>query len=226
MKSDQKNAETLFGTPEQLAGPSALHEGTRLELRFLLRDATAAVDGEPYRGSLPDWARTLRAIWSELTLEGAVSGLPPLPEVVIDLESDGWRLLVFEWTLQQKMKATLELLAFSGSLLNCLHLFPDVGAREETPSAPQGDSLNATVTDEMRAIVMISADPGLSVVQIAEKLGISRKTPYKWESFMKAFQMAKAGENSLPSGQKDRQGNLEACRLKRVACDTRKKSDT
>jgi hypothetical protein len=219
MKFDPKNTDTLFVTAGQLADPSALHEGMRLELQFLLRDATAALNGQPYHGSLPDWSQALRTIWAELALEGAVSGLPPLPEVVIDLESDGWRLLIFEWTSQRKAKATLELLAFSGNLLNCLHPLAVAGPAEEIASGSQGDGLDDTVTNEMRAIVLISSDPGLSVGQIAESLGVHRTTLYKWKSFMKAFRMVKTGENSLPSGQKDRQGNLEACRLKCVAGD-------
>ena len=79
-------------------------------------------------------------------------------------------------------------------------------------AAPKSDGTRADITDEDKAIALVVKDHGLSVSDIAAKLGVKRQTPYRWEKFMaifKGLQGLNAG-NEPPRGSKDRDGNLEA----------------
>jgi len=217
MKSDQKNVETLFGTLRESASrESVLHDGIREELRFLIQDATAAVNGEEHHGNLLEWAQTLRAIWLDLLNAGIHVSLSA---VVVDFESSGWSRPI-PLSLAERRRMTLEMLDFAGRLLNRLQ-----------PSAMPGDLVEpqhsgGEIQNEARAILMIHENPGRSVASIADELGVHRATLYRMPTFRRALKLSKGPQRSVPFGSKSKFGDLEACRTDVVACDTRKKSDT
>ena len=68
------------------------------------------------------------------------------------------------------------------------------------------------LSQEDKAIALAVKDQELSVADIAEKLGVDRKTPYRWPEFKgiwNTLQKGRAG-SPPPHGSKDREGNLEA----------------
>jgi hypothetical protein len=222
MKSDQKNADTLFGTSgEPGRRESVLHDGIREELRFLIQDATAAVNGEKCHGSLPEWAQTLRSIWLDLLNEGLHV---PLSAVVVNFESAAWGRPI-PLSPVERRRLILEVLDFAGGLLGRLQSSMPQGEPEELQRACEGDSTTPN-SDEARAILLIHENPGRSVASIADELGVHRSTLYRMPTFKRALEMSKGPQRTVPFGSKSASGDLEACRTNVVACDTRKNSDT
>ena len=84
----------------------------------------------------------------------------------------------------------------------------------ERPSTddPKREGTAVNITNEEKAIAMVMSDHGLSVKDVAAKLGVRRNTPYRWDNFVKIFN----GLRSLKShraprrGSKDSDGKLEA----------------
>jgi len=225
MKPDQKNTDILFGTSKEPAKTeSALHDGIREELRFLIQDATAAVNGEEHHGSLPEWAQSLRAIWLDLLNEGLHV---PLSAAVVDFESAGWSRPI-PLSPVERRRLTLEMLDFAGGLFS--RLTPSMSLREITePQRQAGEAQHRESTtsdsDEARAILMIHENSGRSVASIADELGVHRSTLYRMPVFKRALKLSKGPQRSVPFGSKSTFGDLKACRTDVVACDTRKNSD-
>ena len=99
-------------------------------------------------------------------------------------------------------------------LVNGLQTPPAAPSSEAKPvdvSLADAQSQNE-LADEDKAIALAVKDQTLSVAHIAEKLGVDRKTPYRWLKFMSLWKGLQAQQSGSPPprGSKDREGNLEA----------------
>ena len=54
---------------------------------------------------------------------------------------------------------------------------------DPTTDCGQDDEDDDTLTNEDRAIAILVNNPGVSIPELAERLGVTRQTPYKWKRF-------------------------------------------
>lgn len=104
------------------------------------------------------------------------------------------------------------LLPDSTALMSDVEAWPHVESTERqstapaTPATPTPEPA-AKSTDphnEAKALGLIAECPDMSIAEIAETIGVSRTTPYKWPRFMTAFRLAKEERMGEPKrGYKD-----------------------
>jgi hypothetical protein len=79
-----------------------------------------------------------------------------------------------------------------------------------------GRRVGTSIDRESQALALLFKEPDLSVADIADRLGVRRRTPYKWEKFRKAAELQgklkPRGSRGQPppSGHKSKDGQIEA----------------
>jgi hypothetical protein len=73
-----------------------------------------------------------------------------------------------------------------------------------------GGAENPPVSKESLALATLAEHPDWSDAKIAQEIGCSRTTLYRWPRFRKARAILREGKRRLPSGTKDKDGNMEA----------------
>jgi hypothetical protein len=63
---------------------------------------------------------------------------------------------------------------------------------------------------ETLALVTLAKHPDWTDAEIARNVGCNRTSLYRWRKYTQARELVEQGRNSLPTGSKDRDGNLEA----------------
>jgi hypothetical protein len=77
---------------------------------------------------------------------------------------------------------------------------------DEQTSAPSA----ADIGNEERALALLVKHPGWSQVEMAEAVGVSRTTLYRFKKYQAAREVLQTGRAEIPCGSKDADGNLEA----------------
>jgi hypothetical protein len=75
---------------------------------------------------------------------------------------------------------------------------------EMRTEATAANTLETGPTREEQAIALIVSDHSLSVFQVAERLGVDRKTPYRWTKFMGIFNgLSQSSAGTVRRGERD-----------------------
>jgi hypothetical protein len=171
-----------------------VHELTGIPVWQLVATIVRLAEGQGLEGYPP--GSLCEAYFGQPRLE-----LSHVAVALHELDRDGttarlWGKLCHRWPIFREYHAQLDAEALGKA--------PGDAATDTNPSEPVAEARPATVPAidlESQALALLFKEPELSITQIAERLGVDRKTPYGWPKFREAAEL----KGSLrPRGLRDR----------------------